>query len=153
MKFNTMKFNTRKIIIVSMLSLALILGAAACGGSSSNGGDTPDDAAPTDTATAPTEDTSGGDVLSGQGIYSGLCVACHGPDATGVEGLGKNLIESEFVAAKSDAELAAFIAEGRPATDADNTTGIDMPPRGGNPALTDDDLLAVVAYLRSLVGE
>ena len=139
-----MNLKTQKIIIIAILALVLLFGVAACGRSS---GDAPD---PTDKEAAP---DSGGDALGGQEIYAGLCVACHGPDATGVEGLGKNLIESEFVASKTDSELVAFIAEGRPASHEENTTGVDMPPRGGNPSLTDDDLLSVVAYLRSLVGE
>ena len=31
-----------------------------------------------------------------------------------------------------------------------NDRGVDMPPKGGNPGLSDDDLRQVVAYLRSL---
>jgi cytochrome c5 len=27
-----------------------------------------------------------------------------------------------------------------------------MPPKGGNPALKDDDILAIIAYVRSLSG-
>jgi disulfide bond formation protein DsbB len=32
----------------------------------------------------------------------------------------------------------------------DNTTGIAMPPKGGNPLVTDEQLQIIVAYLRSL---
>jgi mono/diheme cytochrome c family protein len=78
------------------------------------------------------------------------CSACHGPDAMGVTGLGKNLVESEFTDSLSDDELVAFIKVGRPIWDAANTTGIDMPPKGGNPILNDDDIQAIVAYLRTL---
>ncbi len=143
-----MNTNAQKIMIVTILALVLLLGAAAC---SSSANDTP--AEPTAPIEEDAEPESGGDALDGQAIYNGLCVACHGPDATGVVGLGKNLVESELVAGSTDAELVAFIAEGRPASHEDNTTGVDMPPRGGNPSLTDDDLLAVVAYLRSLLGQ
>ena len=38
---------------------------------------------------------------------------------------------------------------GRPAYHPDNTQGVDMPPKGGNPALTDDDLLAIIAFQRT----
>ncbi len=31
-----------------------------------------------------------------------------------------------------------------------NTTKVDMPPKGGNPALKDDDLVNIAAFLRSL---
>ncbi|MCH8852707.1 MAG: cytochrome c oxidase subunit 3 [Planctomycetes bacterium] len=36
--------------------------------------------------------------------------------------------------------------------DPENTTGIQMPPRGGNPMLKDDDLLRIVGYLRTFEG-
>ncbi|WP_448601203.1 hypothetical protein [Thermoflexus hugenholtzii] len=42
-----------------------------------------------------------------------------------------------------------FIKKGRPATDPANTTGVDMPPKGGNPALTDQDLADIIAFLRT----
>jgi disulfide bond formation protein DsbB len=64
--------------------------------------------------------------------------------------LGPALTTSEFVAGLTDDGLVAFLIVGRPDTDPANTTGIAMPPRGGNTSLTDDDLRAVVAYLRTL---
>jgi disulfide bond formation protein DsbB len=88
-------------------------------------------------------------VEQGQQLFT-LCAACHGPDARGVPNLGKDLVASEFVHTLSDEELLAFIKTGRPMWDPLNTTGIDMPPKGGNPALTDDDILAIIAYVRTL---
>jgi disulfide bond formation protein DsbB len=82
-----------------------------------------------------------------------LCAACHGIDGRGIQGLGKNLVESEFVASLTDEELLAFIQTGRPVWDAANTTGVDMPPRGGNPALTDEDIMAIIAYIRTLSAQ
>lgn len=79
-----------------------------------------------------------------------VCSACHGPDARGLPNLGKNLVESEFVHSLSDEELLTFVKTGRPMWDSLNTTGIDMPPKGGNPAFTDEDILAIIAYIRSL---
>jgi mono/diheme cytochrome c family protein len=78
------------------------------------------------------------------------CAACHGPDARGIPNLGKNLVESEFLHSLTDEELLAFIKTGRPLWDPLNTTGIDMPPKGGNPAITDEEILAIIAYIRSL---
>jgi cytochrome c1 len=49
-----------------------------------------------------------------------------------------------------DLALVAFVKVGRPATDPLNTTKVDMPTRGGNPALTDEDLNNIVVYIRSL---
>jgi disulfide bond formation protein DsbB len=79
-----------------------------------------------------------------------VCIACHGPGGVGVEGLGKPFTTSEFVRSQTDAELLAFVKVGRPIGHPDNTTGVDMPPKGGNPALTDEDLLDIIAYIRTL---
>jgi disulfide bond formation protein DsbB len=86
----------------------------------------------------------------GATVYLASCSACHGPDAHGIVGLGKDLVMSEFVHGLSNEDLLTFVKTGRPIWDPLNTTGIDMPPKGGNPALTDDQLLAVIHYLRSL---
>jgi len=91
-------------------------------------------------------------VAQGQQSYL-VCSACHGPDARGLPNLGKDLVASEFVAGLTDAELLEFIKTGRPLWDPLNTTGIDMPPKGGNPALKDEDILAIIAYLRSLSAD
>lgn len=103
---------------------------------------------------APSEDSQGADfdpaaAAQGETLYTS-CIACHGADATGVTGLGKTLIGSDFVNGTSDADLVAFLKVGRSTSDPANTTGVDMPPKGGNPALSDDDLGFIVAYLRSL---
>jgi disulfide bond formation protein DsbB len=89
-------------------------------------------------------------IADGQATYSTLCVACHGMDARGLPNLGKDLVESEFVHSLTDQELLDFIKTGRPIWDPLNTTGVDMPPRGGNPAITDEQILNIIAYLRSL---
>jgi disulfide bond formation protein DsbB len=91
-----------------------------------------------------------GDPVAGKAAYSKTCTACHGPEAKGIPGLGKDLTTSEFVASKSDEELKEFIITGRPASDPLNSTRVDMPARGGNPSLTDQDLKNIVAFLRSV---
>ncbi len=140
----------RRHLVVLVVLVALV--AAACGGSS--GGDTGGGSATTVATTAPGGDGGGGggagDAANGEKLYQGTCVACHGPDAKGVTGLGKDLTTSEFAKGLSDEELVAFLKTGRPASDPANTTGVDMPPKGGNPSLSDDDLLDIVAYLRTL---
>ena len=123
----------------SVLFLVIILTAAllsACGG----GGGEP----------AATEAAPAGDPVAGKEAYDKTCIACHGPDLKGMTGLGKDLTTSEFVASQSDEELVAFILVGRPASDTANTQGVDMPPKGGNPSLTEEDLLNIVAYMRSM---
>lgn len=106
------------------------------GAQEGNGGDTPSETA--------------GDPEAGEPLFQQSCSACHGEDAKGLPNLGKDLTESEFVHGQSDQELLEFVKQGRPVSDPDNTTGIDMPPKGGNPALTDQEILDIIAYLRTL---
>ena len=91
-------------------------------------------------------------VQTGRVNFLGNCAGCHGVDARGVPGLGKTLIESEFVRARNDQELLEFVVAGRQPFDPESTTMILMPPRGGNPGLTDDDLLTIIAYIRTVDG-
>ena len=121
---------------IFLLLAALSLAAAACGGGS---GDTTTSAG-----------NAGGDAVHGLEIYRTSCIACHGEGGVGIEGLGKPWIGSEFIISSTDAELLAFIQVGRPSDDPDNTTGVAMPPRGGNSSLTDADLMDVIAYMRTL---
>jgi disulfide bond formation protein DsbB len=91
-----------------------------------------------------------GDPVAGKQAFLSTCIACHGPDAKGVPGLGKNLTTSEFIHSQTDVQMLTFLQSGRPASDPLNTTGVDMPPRGGNPAFSDADLHNIIAYLRTL---
>jgi disulfide bond formation protein DsbB len=88
-------------------------------------------------------------VAHGKSIFTSTCASCHGQDARGLPGKGKPLTTSLFTIRKTDPQLVEFIKTGRPITDPMNTTKVDMPARGGNPTLTDDDLVNVVAFLRS----
>lgn len=87
-------------------------------------------------------------VHRGEASYLAVCASCHGTDGRGVSGLGKGLIESEFVRSMSDDELVDFVIVGRTIWDETNTTGVAMPARGGNPGLTDEDIYAIIAYVR-----
>jgi disulfide bond formation protein DsbB len=60
------------------------------------------------------------------------------------------MTKSEFIKSQSNDELLAFIKKGRLPGDPMNTTGVAMPPKGGNPALTDAQLHTIIAYMRSL---
>ncbi len=129
--------NKRALIgVVTLMSLVV-----ACGGGSS---------ASPDPTTAPV--AAAGDAAAGKIQYDASCTSCHGPDAKGLPNLGKDLTTSEFAMAMSDSELVAFLKVGRSVSDPANTTGVDMPPKGGNPALSDGDLADIVAYMRQLEG-
>lgn len=91
-----------------------------------------------------------GDAEKGRQLFVASCSACHGPSGEGVQGLGKDMQHSEFIAGLTDDELVAFIKTGRPIGDPLNTTGVDMPPKGGNPAITDEQLMDIVAFMRSI---
>ncbi len=91
-------------------------------------------------------------VERGRENFIAICSACHGTDARGIAGLGKTLIDSEFVNSLDDAGLHEFIVVGRTIWDPLNTTGVAMPARGGNPGLTDEDIDTIVAYIRVLNG-
>lgn len=116
------------------LLLFLMLTLTACGGQASSVN-----------AAAPV-----GDPKLGKELFTTTCAICHGVDAQGLPGLGKNLVSSEFVGSQSDRDLVEFIKVGRAPDDPLNTTGVRMPPRGNNPALTDEDLYHIVAYIRSI---
>jgi disulfide bond formation protein DsbB len=90
-----------------------------------------------------------GDPIAGAPAYRGVCATCHGIDLGGVEGLGRALVPSAFIATRSDDELVAFIIEGRPIGHTDNITGVAMFPRGGNPSLSDQDIADIVAYIKA----
>ena len=89
-------------------------------------------------------------VKAGESSFQTTCSACHGFNAMGIPGLGKPLIGSKFVNSQTDDQLLAFLQVGRAITDPLNTTGVMMPARGGNPNFTDDKLVEIIAYIRSL---
>jgi disulfide bond formation protein DsbB len=91
-------------------------------------------------------------ISDGEALYQQTCFACHGPDATGLPNLGKDLTISAFIKESSDDELLAYVVEGRAVDDPANTTGVAMPPKGGFDFLSDDDIQAIIAFLRSIQG-
>jgi disulfide bond formation protein DsbB len=124
---------SKRLLVISSLMILFAFLVAACGG----GGP------------APTP-TPSGDAVAGKEAYLKTCIACHGPDGKGMPNLGKDLTTSEFVKSKTDLEMVEFLKVGRPASDPLNTQGIDMPPKGGNPALTETDLKNIVAFMRTI---
>jgi len=92
-------------------------------------------------------------IASGNKIFHSVCIACHGREGAGIAGNGKALARNAFVQSLDDEGLLAFIKQGRAPGDPKNTTGIQMPPKGGNPALSDDDLLDIISYLRTIQNE
>lgn len=89
-------------------------------------------------------------IADGQKIYAGpgLCSACHGPQAKGINGLGPNLTDAEWL--HSDGTFGALVTQitaGVPASK--SKSGVAMPAKGGAP-LNDAQIRAVAAYVWSL---
>ena len=136
----------KKLSLIALLAAAVML--AACGG-----GEPEPTATPAPAAAAPVQEVAAGpvgDVANGGKIFATACVACHGPEGKGVTGLGKDLTTSEWVGEQTDAQLVEFIKVGRDATHPLNTTGVAMPPKGGNPAMSEQEIADIVAFVRSI---
>lgn len=148
------------------IHLALLLGAglalAALTGCDQNPGASPSDSAsdpapdpstPVAQAAAPAAAAAAPSADHGRQLFTSTCTGCHGAMGQGVPHLGKDLQTSKFVAGLSDSQLVDFISQGRPTSDPLNTTHVAMPPKGGNPALSSQDITDIVAYLRELQRE
>lgn len=118
------------LALIALLTILVVL-ATACGG---GGGPGPANPA----------------VQKGKVTFDRVCATCHGKDAKGLPKLGKSLIDNAFTKGLSDTELVDFLKVGRQAGHPLNETGVDMPPKGGDPTITEDDLSNVVAFLRTL---
>ena len=90
------------------------------------------------------------DAGNGRKLFFGTCASCHGYGGQGLPGQGKSLVGNEFINQRDDAAMLAFLKVGRQPWDPLNTTKVQMPPRGGNPRLSDDDLRDIIAYVRSI---
>lgn len=116
------------------------------------------DSTPTADQQAAALEAAGGDaelaawIASGNKLFHTTCVACHGQGGVGIAGNGKPLVDNAFLRSLDDEGVLAFVQKGRMPSDPANTTGIQMPPKGGNPALSEDDILDIISYLRTLKG-
>ena len=88
------------------------------------------------------------DVAAGKAVYSQTCIACHGANGKGTIPGVADLTKADGALAKADDVLIKNITEGFQSPGA----ALAMPAKGGNPALTDADILAVLAYLRATFG-
>ncbi len=85
--------------------------------------------------------------MSGADVYGKVCIACHGGAIPGIPAIG------------DVADWAPRIQQGREvlyshAIDGyeDGASGLPMPPRGGNDALSDEEVKVAVDYMLSKVG-
>ncbi|MGD2068497.1 MAG: cytochrome c [Gemmatimonadota bacterium] len=87
-------------------------------------------------------------VQAGQSLYPGqVCTACHGPDARGVEAVGPDLLDAEWLNTDgSYDQIVRTITEG--VAEPQHFPGLMM-PKGGNPALTDEQVRQLAAYIHA----
>lgn len=87
----------------------------------------------------------GGDPIeAGSHVYAQTCIACHGADGKGVVPGAPDLTRRGGPLDKADDVLLKHAEQGF------QTPGspMAMPPKGGNTALSEDDLKAALAYMR-----
>jgi cbb3-type cytochrome c oxidase subunit III len=137
-----------------------VVGFAACGG----GGDQQTADTGTGSAAAPApapmvDSAQGGgaqgnpaQVALGDSIFhgtagGGICFTCHGPDAKGVQGLGPNLTDTQWL--HGDGSLQFIQNTVRTGVATPKEAAAPMPPMGGA-TLTPDQVNAVAAYVYSL---
>lgn len=80
--------------------------------------------------------TAGAMAADGKAVYEKTCVMCHGTGVANAPKLGDKAAWAPRLGA-GKAALVASVKGGKGA----------MPPKGGNAALTDDDLSAAVDFL------
>jgi mono/diheme cytochrome c family protein len=93
--------------------------------------------------------TAAADEAAGEQVYGTTCIACHGADGKGVFPGTPDFTDPDGALAKSDEALLSNVINGFQSPG----SAMAMPAKGGNPSLTEADVAAVIAYLRSEFGE
>lgn len=83
-------------------------------------------------------------VAAGSKVFHGTCVACHGADGTGAIPGTPNFTDKSGVLTLPTDVLVGRVMHGFQ----DSNSPMAMPPKGGNPSLTKQDVQNVLAYLR-----
>lgn len=99
------------------------------------------------TAATPNAAASGSQ-LSGKEIYGQTCMACHGADGRGALSGMPDLTKPDGPLSKPAELLFQHIIEGFQSPG----SPMAMPPKGGNPELTEDEIRAVLSYILDEFG-
>lgn len=84
----------------------------------------------------------------GKRIYEGTCIACHGADGKGAIRGVPDLTQKGGVLSQPDSVLLEHIEQGFQTP----SSPMAMPAKGGDPALTEADLKAVLQYMHTAFG-
>lgn len=91
-----------------------------------------------------TSTTTQDDPGRGAAVFNGTCIVCHGSDGSGnIPGV-PDLTGRKGLLSQADAVLLKRMTDGFQSPG----SAMAMPPRGGDPALTDADLMSVLKYMR-----
>jgi cytochrome c5 len=86
---------------------------------------------------------------TGRAIYEQGCIVCHGDDGQGAMPDVTPITGNPGPLFQADAVLLQKMMNGVQSDDA----SVAMPPKGGNPELTEDDLRRVLEYMRKQFGK
>lgn len=82
--------------------------------------------------------------MSGDQLYIKSCIVCHADDGSGAMSGVSDLTENKAWLALDDEILLTKLKQGIQ----NQGSTMSMPAKGGNPDLTDDDLTAIIIYMR-----
>lgn len=85
----------------------------------------------------------------GKTVYEGTCIACHGADGAGSLPGVPDFGSKNGPLRNSDAVLIKRIMQGFQGPD----SPMAMPPKGGNPSLTDEQVKEVLRYIQQEFGK
>ncbi len=88
------------------------------------------------------------DLKKGESIFKTTCIACHGKDGRGIISGVPDFTRKNSSLNKTDAILTRHIWEGYHSPG----SPMAMPPKGGNPSLTQEDIRKLLVYIRREFG-
>lgn len=87
--------------------------------------------------------------ITGEQVYMGACMVCHGDDGSGGMPGVPDLAGNIALFSGDDTSLINRIKEGIVTPGAP----VSMPPNGGNPDLTEKQMELVLEYIRTILSE